>query len=65
MIQNPIHNSELLTREEAAEYLGISKSTLANWACTRKFTIPYCRVGRSVRYRKSDIEAFIKGGEVD
>lgn len=53
-----------LTRKEAAEYLGVAESTLANWACTKKFHLPYYRVGRSVRYRTSDLDAFVLSGEV-
>lgn len=65
MFQNQPPNKILLTRKEAAAYLGISDNTLANWACTRKFDLPYIRVGRSVRYRQSDLDAFIRNGEVD
>lgn len=57
-------NRNFLNRQEAADYLGISTSTLANWACTKKFNLPYFLVGRSVRYLKSDIEAFIQNGKV-
>lgn len=55
----------VFSREEAAAYLGLQPSTLANWACTKKFVIPYFRVGRSVRYKKSDLDEFIQSGLVD
>lgn len=55
----------VLTREEAAAYLGVSPSTLSNWACSKKFVIPYFRVGRSVRYKKSDLDEFIQRGLVE
>jgi excisionase family DNA binding protein len=61
-IQKP---EQKFTREEAAAYLGVSPSTLANWASTKKFVIPYFRVGRSVRYKKSDLDAFIESGLVE
>lgn len=61
--QNPV--SVLLSRDQAAKYLGVSVSTLANWASTRRFNLPYVRVGRSVKYRLSDLDAFILSGEVD
>ena len=57
-------NRNFLTRQEAAEYLGISTSTLANWACTKKVNLQYYLVGRSVRYLKSDLETFIQNGKV-
>ena len=64
MIQNQFTKSVWLTREEAAAYLGLSVNTLANWASTKKFTLPYHRAGRSVRYRKSDLDDFVESGKV-
>lgn len=64
MLPTQIPNAVLMSRKEAAKYLGVSPSTLANWASTKKFSLPYFRVGRAVRYRKSDLDAFIKNGEV-
>lgn len=48
----------LLTRMQAAKYLGVSKGTLAVWAC-KKSNIPYVKVGRMVQYRLSDLKQFI------
>ncbi len=51
--------NDLLSRTEAAEYLGISPKTLAVWACTQRYHLPFVKVGRLVRYRRIDLEAFI------
>jgi excisionase family DNA binding protein len=51
--------SDLLTRDEAAEFLGIKPQTLAVWATTHRYHLPYIRVGTRVRYRRSDLEAFL------
>lgn len=50
---------ELLTRREAADYLGVSEQTLAIWKCTGRYKLPYVKIGRLVKYRKSDLDAFI------
>lgn len=51
---------ELLTRTEAAEFLGLKAQTLACWATTGRNSLPFIKVGRrSVRYRKSDLQAFL------
>lgn len=50
---------ELLSREEAAAYLGIKPQTLAVWATTKRYHLPYCKVGVLVRYRLSDLEKFL------
>jgi excisionase family DNA binding protein len=48
----------LLTRLEAADYLRIQPQTLAVWAVAGK-NLPYVKIGRSVRYRLSDLEKYI------
>jgi excisionase family DNA binding protein len=59
---------EMLTIQEAAEYLGIKPQTLSVWRCTHRYDIPAVKIGRCVRYRKSDLDKFIErrsngGGE--
>ena len=49
----------LLDRPAAAQYLGIKPNTLAIWASTKRHEIPYIKVGRSVRYRIEDLNAFV------
>ncbi|MBX3151512.1 helix-turn-helix domain-containing protein [Candidatus Obscuribacterales bacterium] len=51
--------SELLTRREAATYLGVSEQTLAIWKCTGRYNLPYIKIGRLVKYKKADLDAFI------
>lgn len=52
--------SDLLTREQAADYLGITPRTLAVWACVKRYNLPYVKVGRLVKYRRADLDAFIE-----
>ena len=52
-------HEQLLTTAEAASFLCVSKAFLERdrWAGAR---IPFIRVGsRAVRYRRSDLEAFV------
>lgn len=51
--------SELLSREEAAQYLGVKKQTLAAWAHTGRHDLPMVKVGRLVKYRLSDLEKWL------
>lgn len=51
-----------MKRKDAAAYLQISPSTLASWASSRKFNLPFSKVGHSARYKKSDLDAFIQNG---
>jgi excisionase family DNA binding protein len=50
----------LLTRRQAAEFLGVKEHTLAVWACNKRYTLPYVKVGRLVKYRYSDLLAFVE-----
>lgn len=50
----------LLNRKQAAEFLRIKPRTLATWASTGRYSLPFVKVGRSVRYRIEDLEAFMR-----
>ncbi len=52
--------SDLLTRPQAADYLGVKVQTLAAWSCLGRYDLPMVRVGRLVRYRLRDLETFIE-----
>lgn len=49
----------LLSREDAAKALGIRPQTLACWATTGRYNLPFVKIGRKVKYRLADIERFI------
>lgn len=57
--------SPLFTRKKAADYLGIKPHTLAVWACTKRHPLPYIKVGRLVKYRKADLDAFLLGRTIN
>jgi excisionase family DNA binding protein len=48
----------LLTPQDVATRLGVSVPTLATWRCTKRYALTYVKIGRLVRYRLSDVEAF-------
>lgn len=57
--QQPKDNTpELFTRNETAEYLGVSLPTLGDW--TKKGIIKGLRIAGRVRYRKSDVSNALK-----
>jgi excisionase family DNA binding protein len=49
----------LFTRAEAAEYIGVKPTTLAAWALTGRYKLPVKKVGRLVRYLKSDLDKWL------
>lgn len=48
----------LLKPQDVADRLGVSTATLATWRCTKRYPLSYVKVGRFVRYRIADLEAF-------
>lgn len=50
---------ELLSRREAGAYLGVSEQTLAIWKCTGRYNLPYLKIGRLVKYKVADLDAFL------
>lgn len=52
---------QLLTPHEAAMLLDVKAQTLALWRHTKRYALPYVKVGRNVHYRRADIEAFLEG----
>ena len=48
----------LLTPQDVADRLGVSTTTLATWRCTKRYPLTYVKIGRLVRYRVTDVDAF-------
>jgi len=51
--------NSFLTRTEAAEFLNLKRCTLEAWAI-RGGGPAMCKFGRAVRYRISDLEAYVR-----
>ena len=43
----------------AARYIGVKPGTLQVWRSTKRYDLPYIKVGRLVRYRQSALDAFL------
>lgn len=52
--------SNLISRKDAAKYLGVSPQTLAIWASSKRQPLQYVRIGRLAKYRKDDLDMFIE-----
>ena len=62
-MKQPETINALLSQAEAAVILGLKNAkTLAVWRCTNKYELPYVKYGRTVRYRRKDLDAFIESG---
>lgn len=55
-IENRGLNSPYLNKKQACEYLGISNNTLDSWI---KQGIPSIKIGKTVRFNKQSIDAWL------
>ncbi len=55
--EKPDNAGPLLSVEEAAAYLHIAVWTLRHWVSQHK--VPFVRLGRLVRFRQADLDAYI------
>jgi hypothetical protein len=55
---------QLLDTHQAAEFLGISPTTLTTWRATQRYDVPYIKIGGLVRYSEDDLLAFIEARKV-
>ena len=52
-------NPKLPDDKQAAEYLTVSAGTLSVWRSTGRYALPFVKVGRMVRYRLADLDAWL------
>lgn len=58
-----MRNSEYLDTATVADLTGLRKSTLEKWRVSRTH-LPFIRVGRLVRYARTDIDAWLTSRKV-
>jgi excisionase family DNA binding protein len=52
----------LLTLEEVAGFLRVSKTSV--YRLVERRELPFCRVGRTLRFSRTDLEAYLKARRV-
>lgn len=50
---------ELITIDELAEFLGVKRTTLAQWRCAKRGP-DYLKAGRNIFYRRSDVDEWLQ-----
>ena len=58
------YQDKLLTAVEASEILGLKESTLAQYRWRGDNTLPWVKLGKSIRYKLSEVEAYIERSTV-
>ena len=62
--QNTLIKKDWLNPLDVEEDYAISKSTLAKWRMINK-NLPYSKVGKYIKYKRSDIETFLNNNIVE
>lgn len=65
LVPSALADAQRLVNEKiAAEILNVTPGTLSVWRCTRRYPLPYMKIGRSVKYRVEDLEAYMQSRTV-
>ena len=51
---------DLLDEQQAADTINVTPGTLSVWRSTGRYNLPFIKVGRKVRYRRVDLEAWLE-----
>ncbi|HUM84088.1 MAG TPA: helix-turn-helix domain-containing protein [Lachnospiraceae bacterium] len=51
-----------VSMKELAEHLGVSEDTIRTW--TRKGYLPFSKIGKSYKYKKSEVDAWARAGRI-
>jgi len=46
--------------DEVANDLKVTTGTLAVWRCTKRYPLPWLKIGRRIFYRRRDVEKFVE-----
>ncbi|MBF0371032.1 MAG: helix-turn-helix domain-containing protein [Magnetococcales bacterium] len=52
--------AKLYSPQQAADILGVEVTTLANWRCSKRYRLPFVRIGRKIKYPEDGVLAFIE-----
>jgi len=56
---HPTIKADWLTPPQFEQEFGVKESTQAVWRSTGRYSLPYYRFGRLVRYKRSEVEAWL------
>ncbi len=58
-MDDKIKDEEMLDDQAAAAFLNVSPGTLSVWRSTGRYALPFLKIGRKVRYRRADLQAWM------
>ena len=58
--KDKLFDTKLVDEIEAASILDLAPGTLSVWRSTGRYNVPFVKVGRLVRYKRTDLDAWIE-----
>ena len=58
--QHDQQHIDLMTVYQAAEYIDVQPNTLNCWRNTGRYSLPFLKIGRNIRYRQSDLDLWLE-----
>ena len=52
-------SGDLLSEQEAADFLQLSPGTLSVWRSVGRYALPFVKIGAKVRYRRGDLQTWL------
>ncbi len=62
--KDKVQRPRRLDSNAAADYIGVSRTTLPTWRCLKRYSIPFLRVGRKIYYRVDDLDRWLESRTV-
>lgn len=53
-------NPDLIDPAPAAELLGVTEGTLSVWRSTGRYSLPFVKVGRKVKYSRKALDSWLE-----
>lgn len=57
---NHLNQTKYLTQKEVSKILDVKVTTLNSWRCSRKYNIPYIKLGRVILYPSVEFYAWLE-----
>lgn len=65
MLAQSQQTDTLLTDADVSARIGVTTTTLATWRSTGRYSLPFIKVGRSVRYSERDVMNWLEQRRVE
>lgn len=59
-LDSAAYHDELVDERTAAAIIDVAPGTMSVWRSTGRYKLPFVKIGRKVRYRRADLQAWLE-----